>query len=396
MATSVALPLSCVGCINSSKRISELEGRISILHQIREDEQLLDSMLEAASIHKPAANVANDASAKNITHRELDDEQTRIWDGKATHSTSSAMLQDQWPVLGAKPKALICSTPIQVHANAWSKVPVRNSKRCSTPPPGEEILQLSNRFQALDLEGLSLPECPTSLLPDPPAASHRPGSPLRPRAGASTLRPPPPPRPSAAASLQRSPRLSVSQRRVPGGPQQRERPTSPSTVPPSVLVVGSSMVRHVAIPKAETCCYPGAKVLDINTTIKPLLSEYPSATTVVVHVGANDIKNQESEQLKTDFRSLINTLLDTGRTCIVSGPFSSPRYWDMKFSRIRNLHVWLKGYCCSLGITFVDNFTTLSDRNELFAPDGLHPNRTGSLLLARNMILALKSCLFCP
>ena len=47
------------GCANSqqlSQKIAELEGRVSILHQIKEDEQLIDSLLESAK------NVVNEAT----------------------------------------------------------------------------------------------------------------------------------------------------------------------------------------------------------------------------------------------------------------------------------------------------------------------------------------------
>ena len=161
--------------------------------------------------------------------------------------------------------------------------------------------------------------------------------------------------------------------------------------PPSVLIVGSSMVRHTALPGAETCCYPGAKVSDINAIITPLITNHNEVSSVVIHVGSNDIKRQQSELLQEDFKALITTVRATGKTCIISGPFPSPQYGDERYSRIRDLHIWLKRHCCQHMIPFVDNFSAFWNRRELFARDGLHPSRLGAHLLSVSMQLALKS-----
>lgn len=105
-----------------------------------------------------------------------------------------------------------------------------------------------------------------------------------------------------------------------------------------------------------------------------LLEQYPSASTVILHVGSKDIKTQQSEKLKKDFMSLIDTLLDSRAQCVISGAMSSPCWGDVKFSCVLNLHISLKGYCRSLGIPIVDDFTTT-----LFRHDGLHPNWTGDI-----------------
>ena len=152
------------------------------------------------------------------------------------------------------------------------------------------------------------------------------------------------------------------------------------------------MVRHVHCPNTETFCYPGAQVLHINSKLHELLRDNPSASTVVTHVGSNDIKLQQSEKLKDDFKTLIDTVLESGRQCVISGPLPSPRFGDVKFSRMRQLHIWLKKLCCTMGIPFVDNFHVFWKRPDLFARDGLHLNGKGKRLLAHNIELTLKSC----
>ncbi|KAJ8388167.1 hypothetical protein AAFF_G00136330 [Aldrovandia affinis] len=168
-------------------------------------------------------------------------------------------------------------------------------------------------------------------------------------------------------------------------------PPQPTEPHPTALVVGSSMVRHIVVPKAVTYSMPGATVSDINSVITMLIEDHPQASSDVLHVGANDLKFQQSETLKKDFMTLINTVSESGKACIISRPFSSPRYGDVKYSRICNLHIWLKGYCCSLSIPFIDNFTMLWDRKDLFARDGLHLNRDRARMLSLSMDLALKS-----
>ena len=64
--------------------------------------------------------------------------------------------------------------------------------------------------------------------------------------------------------------------------------------------------------------------MDIDTEIPQLIEKPPSTETVIVHVGANDIRNQASEIVKADFKRLINNLLDSHKHCIISGPIPSP------------------------------------------------------------------------
>ena len=161
---------------------------------------------------------------------------------------------------------------------------------------------------------------------------------------------------------------------------------------PSLLVIGTSLVRHVAVRNGRTFCHPGASVNNIITAALHLSAQYRSASVLVLEAGVNDIKIQQSEALKEDFTRLVDTLLDTGKQLILSGPLPSPCFGDVKYSRLRQLHTWLKGFCMSKSIPFVDNFTTFSNRPHFFRSDGLHPNLEGSRLLASNIELTLRSC----
>ena len=46
----------------------------------------------------------------------------------------------------------------------------------------------------------------------------------------------------------------------------------------------------------------------------------------------------------------------SGKRCVVSGPIPSICFEDVNFSRVWQLHIWLKGYCNISSIPFADNF----------------------------------------
>lgn len=189
------------------------------------------------------------------------------------------------------------------------------------------------------------------------------------------------------------PRREERPKRRPDAPRRitRERPHRAEPRQPSTVLVGSSMVRHVILRDSQTWCLPGARVTDVQSNVPAALLQYPSASTVVVHVGSNDIQLQQSEKLKSDFISLINTLKNTGKKYTISGPIPSVCFSDSQFSRIYQLHVWLMRLCLEERTPFVDNFSCFWKRRNLFARDGRHLNRAGAHLFATNLEVALEA-----
>ncbi|KAJ8333773.1 hypothetical protein SKAU_G00410920 [Synaphobranchus kaupii] len=118
----------CENCNELKERISVLEGRISVLHSIKEDELFLESLLESRGA---------DAASLLCPKAEL---------------PVSGVVSEEWPRMGARPK--ICSTPATT--DSWTNVPLgrRRGRRTSLPLVPKE-LRLTNAFQALD--GLSQP-----------------------------------------------------------------------------------------------------------------------------------------------------------------------------------------------------------------------------------------------
>ncbi len=81
------------------------------------------------------------------------------------------------------------------------------------------------------------------------------------------------------------------------------------------VIIRDSIVRHVRATLAEgkvhTHCFPGARVLDASTQIPAILNGDESVGSVVLHAGLNYTKLRQTETLKRDFRSLIETVHST-------------------------------------------------------------------------------------
>ncbi len=163
------------------------------------------------------------------------------------------------------------------------------------------------------------------------------------------------------------------------------------------VVIGDSIVRHVRATLAEgkvhTHCLPGARVLEVSVQIPAILKDDESVAAVVIHAGANDTKLRQTETLKRDFRSLVETVRSTSpaATIIVSGPLPTYRRGQEKFSRLFALNEWLFSWCTEQKILFVNNWNLFWERPRLFRADGLHPSRVGAELLSDNITRTLRS-----
>ena len=104
----------------------------------------------------------------------------------------------------------------------------------------------------------------------------------------------------------------------------------------------------------------------------------------------NDFRNVSSECLKQDLEEFIESLLDTKKRSTISGPVPSPGQGSERFSKLLALHNWLRDYCSSLGLAFVDNFDTFWKQRMLYKEDGIHPNHLGAWILFKKYKAALR------
>uniref|UniRef100_A0A673NNV8 SGNH hydrolase-type esterase domain-containing protein n=1 Tax=Sinocyclocheilus rhinocerous TaxID=307959 RepID=A0A673NNV8_9TELE len=136
------------------------------------------------------------------------------------------------------------------------------------------------------------------------------------------------------------------------------------------VIVGDSIVRHVCATLAEgkvhTHCSPGARVLDVSAQIPAILKGDESPGAVMLRARVNNTKLRQTETLKRDFRSLIETArsISPATTIIVSGPLPTYRRGHERFSRLFALNEWLLSWCKEQKLLFVNNWN-------LFFPDWL-------------------------
>ncbi len=107
------------------------------------------------------------------------------------------------------------------------------------------------------------------------------------------------------------------------------------------VIIGDSIVRHVRATLAEGKVHTHC-VLDVSAQIPAILKDDESVGAVVLHAGVNDTKLRQTETLKRDFRSLIETVRSTSpaMTIIVSGPLATYRRGHKRFSRLFALNEW--------------------------------------------------------
>ncbi|XP_053535244.1 uncharacterized protein LOC128631166 isoform X3 [Ictalurus punctatus] len=164
----------------------------------------------------------------------------------------------------------------------------------------------------------------------------------------------------------------VNQRRKaragPSPPPVFEIPTRNRFAPlrqtrPNAVIIGDSIVRNVRVAsskgKVRTHCFSGACVLHVAAQVSGILKKDERTGAVVLHAGTNDTRLRQTEVLKRDFSSLIETVRGRSPTAkiIVSGPLPTYRRGAEK----------------------------------LFRPDGLHPSSLGAELLSDNISKALHS-----
>uniref|UniRef100_A0A665WRD4 SGNH hydrolase-type esterase domain-containing protein n=1 Tax=Echeneis naucrates TaxID=173247 RepID=A0A665WRD4_ECHNA len=215
-----------------------------------------------------------------------------------------------------RPKAVASSTTF--HAEHWSRVGAIRGKGIHPFPSSQFNIHLNNKFDIL------------SVVEFPPLSTVSQAS-LRPTPGCPS-----------GIKVCSIPTLFPSSR-LPLQAIQEPQPQAPRTKHfPSVLAVGTLLVRHVVVRGGRTFCHPSTPIADISSAAGLLSDRHRSASTLAIELGANDIKKQRSEDLKEDFRKLIDRLLDTGKQLVISGPLPSMYSGKVRFSRLLQLHTWLK------------------------------------------------------
>ncbi|KAK0149501.1 hypothetical protein N1851_009772 [Merluccius polli] len=195
---------------------------------------------------------------------------------------------------------------------------------------------------------------------------------------------PPPEALAAAVDRPSSPSYSAAAAPVPS----HQEPTP--LFPPTALIIGDSIVRHIHFANAVTHCFPGATTADILEKLPGLLESAPVAITkVIVHCGTNDTAHTPSERTKVHFAQLFNPN-NSGKSAFISGPLPTLGRGDVRFSRILYLHTWLQSVCAAHNIHFIHNFDMFWERPSFFGRDGLHLSMLGCRMLAAKLRHAVR------
>uniref|UniRef100_A0A8C4SF63 SGNH hydrolase-type esterase domain-containing protein n=1 Tax=Erpetoichthys calabaricus TaxID=27687 RepID=A0A8C4SF63_ERPCA len=154
-----------------------------------------------------------------------------------------------------------------------------------------------------------------------------------------------------------------------------------------VLIIGDSIVRNVRIPNyvkpaVHVKCLTGAKISGIEAALDRVADD--EVSTLLLHVGTNDIYSQQSEVLKRNFISLCIKAKRKCRNLVVSGPLPRLYRGDVIYSRLHSLHCWLETWC-NQDIGFINNWDLFWERPRFFKRDGLHPNSFGARVLSENI-----------
>ena len=150
------------------------------------------------------------------------------------------------------------------------------------------------------------------------------------------------------------------------------------------------MIRHQleefcgrAPKRRKRYCYPGAKIDDITKALEDITEKEKHDSLYIVHVGTNDVKNMNSEELLEKYKRLIGTLKEKRSKFIVSGIL--PRIGAEKqfYNKAFSTNDRLKSLCLKENVEFINLWNHFYDQQILFNHDGLHLNPVGSARFGR-------------
>jgi lysophospholipase L1-like esterase len=163
-------------------------------------------------------------------------------------------------------------------------------------------------------------------------------------------------------------------------------PLSDNLAEEPTLIIGSSIMRNVALKKPGTIvkCLPGARTGDIESYLKLLAKDKRKYRKIVIHAGGNDTRSRRSEVTKVGVASVCEFAKTMSDSVIFSGPLPDLTSDDM-FSRMSSFNRWLSRWCPENDVGYIDNWRTFWGKPGLIRRDGIHPTLDGAALLSRNL-----------
>ena len=131
-----------------------------------------------------------------------------------------------------------------------------------------------------------------------------------------------------------------------------------------VLLIGDSQLKYVNVGEYQKhdksilkVVHPNMKITQTGKTAEYLTTKlHKNISTVIAHVGANDVKNRRSLKMFEDFQRFSDSMKSLGKTLIISGPLPTTSCNSETFSRLYDLNLWLSDWCQRKGIIYIENF----------------------------------------
>ncbi|NEQ69830.1 MAG: hypothetical protein F6K21_30930 [Symploca sp. SIO2D2] len=151
------------------------------------------------------------------------------------------------------------------------------------------------------------------------------------------------------------------------------------------VIVGDSIVRgqldsfcSINPKKRKRFCLPGATVQDITNSVNSVFQEASADSTVIIHVGTNNVLSTRSEELLDKYRKMIKSFKVKTNKLIISGILPRTKGRDRFFSGAHYTNNCLETICKQEGVGFVNLWNDFYNKKNYFLPDGLHLSQEGS------------------
>ena len=159
-----------------------------------------------------------------------------------------------------------------------------------------------------------------------------------------------------------------------------------------VLMIGDSMVKHIDEEKigrayrGEATCLSisGAKIENLKSKLNNMLKPYHS--TIVIHVGTNDLVDETAEEVCNNLEKLVRDIKPHTENIAISSVIERT---DGRISqgKIQLFNGMTKEWCVNNNVDYIDNANINSQH---LNRSRLHLNRIGDRMLGRNLCTYLK------
>ena len=156
------------------------------------------------------------------------------------------------------------------------------------------------------------------------------------------------------------------------------------------IIVRDSMIHHQleefcgrAPKQTKRYCYPRVKNDAITKALEDIIEKEKHDSLYIVHVGTNDAKNTNSEELLEKYKRLISTLKEKRSKFIVTGTLPRTGAEKQFYNKAFSTNDRLKSLCSKENVEFINLWNHFYDQRSLFNHDGLHLNPIGLARLGR-------------